>query len=182
MRRVTLCVCAIGALLAGGCRCPVDVTLNNGDVVTSLYYHERRVEGELMIEMWIDFPTRRLRFKCSPHDALGWESRRFDSWRLDVVLSCSEFRRIAECIKLAEIEFWEGVKGKDTAPTLDVATYYVRLKTANGGIERLVSGDAPMRFEHFREVLRFSASHINCRYEVGERTSRTNYWVRPYGS
>ena len=91
-------------LLAGGCLCPTDVTLRNGEKADSLYYHERRVADELMIEMWIDFATRRLRFKCGPHDALGWESRRFNSWRLDVALSRSELHWIAERIRLANID------------------------------------------------------------------------------
>ncbi len=32
----------------------------------------RRVPDEVMTEMWIDFPSRRLRVKCGLHDALGW--------------------------------------------------------------------------------------------------------------
>ena len=141
---------------------------------------EADVEGELMIEMWIDFPTRRLRFKCSPHDALGWESRRFDSWRLDVALSRSELRWIAERIRLAEIETWEFAGNKHSASAVDKATYYVRAKTANGYLERFVVGYEPAGFDHLREVLRFAATHAECRYEKGERTSEAS-WELPYG-
>ena len=34
---------------------------------------------EVMTEMWIDFPSRRLRVKCGLHDALGW-SGSFAAW------------------------------------------------------------------------------------------------------
>lgn len=175
-----LAIGLVVAVLSGGCGCPTDVTLNNGDVVDSLYYHERRVEGELMIEMWVDFTTRRLRFKCSPHDALGWESRRFDSWRLDVTLSRSELCWIVERIRLAEIEAWKCVESNDAASAVDKATYYVRMKTANGAMERFVAGDEPAGFDHLREVLRFAATHVECRYEKGERTSEAS-WELPYG-
>lgn len=173
-------MCLAVVLLAGGCDCPTDVTLNNGDVVDSLYYQERRVEGELMIEMWIDFPARRLRFKCSPHDALGWDSRRFDSWRLDIALSRRELCRIADRIRLAEIESWECEESRDASSTLDKVAYYARMKTANGAVERFVAGGAPMGFEHLRKALRFAATHADCRYENGERTAEPN-WKLPYG-
>ena len=179
MRLLTISLAV--AVLSGGCCCPKAAMLNNGDAVGSLYYHERRVEGELMIEMWVDFTTRRLRFKFSPHDALGWESRRFDSWRLDVTLSRSELCWIVERIRLAEIEAWKCVESNDAASAVDKATYYVRMKTANDAVERFVVGDEPpMGFNHLREVLRFAAKHADCRYENGERTSETN-WELPYG-
>lgn len=178
MRLLTISLAV--ALLSGGCCCPKAAMLNNGDAVGSLYYHERRVEGELMIEMWVDFTTRRLRFKCSPHDALGWESRRFDSWRLDVALSRSELRWIAERIRLAEIETWEFAGNKHSASAVDKATYYVRAKTANGYLERFVVGYEPAGFDHLREVLRFAATHADCRNEKGERTFEAS-WELPYG-
>lgn len=177
MRLLTISLAV--AVLSGGCCCPKAAMLNNGDVVDSLYYHERRVEGEFMVEMWIDFTTRRLRFKCSPHDALGWESRRFDSLRLDVTLLRSELRWIEECIRLAEIETWKCVESNGAASAVDKETYYIRMKTASGAMERFVVGDEPMGFDHLREVLRFAASHPDCRYEKGERTSETN-WALPY--
>ena len=167
-------------LLAGGCLCPTDVTLRNGEKADSLYYHERRVADELMIEMWIDFATRRLRFKCGPHDALGWESRRFNSWRLDVALSRSELHWIAERIRLANIESWECIESNDAASAVDKATYYVRAKMANGYLERFVVGDEPAGFDHLREVVHFAATHADCRNEKGERTSEAS-WELPYG-
>lgn len=178
MRLLTISLAV--ALLSGGCCCPKAAMLNNGYAVGSLYYHERRVEGELMIEMWVDFTTRRLRFKCSPHDALGWESRRFDSWRLDVALSRSELHWIAERIRLANIESWECIESNDAASAVDKATYYVRAKTANGYLERFVVGYEPAGFDHLREALHFAATHADCRNEKGERTSEAS-WELPYG-
>ena len=165
-------------LLAGGCLCPTDVTLRNGEKADSLYYHERRVADELMIEMWIDFATRRLRFKCGPHDALGWNSKRFESWRLDEVLSGRELRHIADSIRQAKIESWESVDGNDAASTLDKQTYYVRMKTANGIVERFVVGAEPKDFAHLKKILSFAASHSSCRYEKGEKPSECT-WEMP---
>lgn len=177
MRMVGVCLAVV--LLADGCLCPPVVTLYNSEIVESLYYHERRVADELMIELWIDFATRRLRFKCGPHDALGWDSRRFESWRLDVVLSGRELRRIADSIRQAKVESWESVVVKDAALTLDKSTYYVRMRTEDGAIERFVAGVEPEDFSHLAEVIRFAASHNECRYETGERSSGKS-WARPY--
>lgn len=177
MRFLTIALAVM--LVAGGCSCPTDVTLQSGEKADSLYYHERRVADELMIELWIDFATRRLRFKCGPHDALGWNSRRFESWRLDVVLSGRELRRIADSIRQAKVESWESVVVKDAALTLDKTTYYVRMRTEDGAIERFVAGVEPDGFSHLAEVIRFAASHNECRYETGERSSEKS-WMRPY--
>ena len=164
-------MCLAVVLLAGGCSCPTDVTLHSGEKVDSLYYHERRAPDGMMIEMWIDFATRRLRFKSGPYDALGWNSRRFESQRLDVVMEGRELRRIADSIRKAKIESWENADGKDVALALDGTTYYVRMNTENGAIERLVAGHAPEGFSHFAEVIRFAALHKECRYQTGERAS-----------
>ena len=51
-------------------------------------------------------------------------------------------------------------------------SYYVRMNTENGAIERLVAGHAPEGFSHFAEVIRFAALHKECRYQTGERTAR----------
>ena len=178
MRILAILLAAL--LSAGGCTYPTAVKLHTGEKVDSFYYHERRAADELMIEMWIDFATRRLRFKCGPHDALGWDSRRFDSWRLDVALSRRELCRIAASIMLAKIESWESVDGKDAASTLDKPTYYVRMKTANGMVERFVAGAEPKGFAHLKGILSFAASHASCRYEKGERAAETT-WKMPYG-
>ena len=50
------------------------LVLSTGESVETLYYHECRMPDEVMTEMWIDFPSRRLRVKCGLHDALGWNS------------------------------------------------------------------------------------------------------------
>ena len=175
MRFLTISLVVV--LLAGGCSCLKDMALLNGEKADSLYYHERRVADELMIEMWIDFATRRLRFKCGPHDALGWNSRRFESWRLDVVLASGEFRRIADSIRQAKIESWENVDGKDAASTLDKLTYYVRMKTANGIVERFIAGAEPKDFAHLKKILSFAASHSSCRYEKGEKPSECTWEI-----
>ena len=169
MRFLTISLVVV--LLAGGCSCPKDMALLNGEKVDSLYYHERRAADELMIEMWIDFAMRRLRFKCGPHDALGWNSKRFESWRLDVVLSGRELRHIVDSIRQANIESWESADVKDAASTLDKTTYYVRMRTADVPIERFVAEVEPEGFSHLTEVIRFAASHNECRFEIGERSS-----------
>lgn len=167
MRLVQISLAA--ALLIGACLCQPAVTLRNGEIVESLYYHESWMPEELMVEMWIDFTTRRLRLKCSPHDALGWNSRRFDSWRLDVVLSRLEFCRIANGILRAGIESWERDASEYSASTLDTRTCYVRMMTANGAVERFVAVTEPDGFRHLKEVVHFAVSHEKCRYEKGER-------------
>ena len=164
-------ICLVVALLAGGCLRPPAVMLINGEIVESLYYHESRMPEEMMVEMWIDFTTRRLRLKCSPHDALGWDSRRFDSWRLDVILSHREFCRVANGILRAGIESWERDASEYSASTLDKRTCYLRMMTANGAVERFVAGAEPKGFRNLHEIVRFAASHEKCRYEKGERTS-----------
>ena len=169
MRFLTISLVVV--LLSGGCSCPTDVILHSGEKVDSLYYNERRASDEMMIEMWIDFAMRRLRFKCGAHDALGWDSNRFESWRLDVVLSGRELRHIADSIRQANIESWENGDVKDAASALDKTTYYVRMRTANIPIERFVAGVEPEGFSHLTEVIRFAASHNECRYEIGERSS-----------
>lgn len=68
MRLLWMCLAVV--LLSGGCSCPTDVTLHSGEKVDSLYYHERRAPDGMMIEMWIDFATRRLWFKRGRDDVL----------------------------------------------------------------------------------------------------------------
>ncbi len=55
-----------------GCAQCDRLVLSTGESVETLYYHECRMPDEVMTEMWIDFPSRRLRVKCGLHDALGW--------------------------------------------------------------------------------------------------------------
>jgi hypothetical protein len=46
-------ICLAVALLAVGCGClrPTAVTLRNGEVVETLYYHESRMPEEMMAEL-----------------------------------------------------------------------------------------------------------------------------------
>ena len=87
MLPIVKCLAMALALLAvGGCAYRDALVLKCGEKVDSLYYHECRMPDEIMVEMWIDFDSRRFRFKCGLHDAMGWESSRFDSVRMDLVL------------------------------------------------------------------------------------------------
>ena len=167
------------ALMAGGCSYQTEVTLRNGETVESLYYHESRMPEEVMVEMWIDFAERRLRLKCSPHDAMGWQSRRFDCWLLDVVLSDREFGHIANSIRYAWIEHWENDIDRYQASTIDNTTCHVRMTTANGSVERFVAGVEPEGLENLRDVVRFAAAHDQCQYKKGERTPN-RIWKMPY--
>ena len=90
-------------------------------------------------------------------------------------------RRMADCIRKAKIEAWESVDGNDVASALDKTTYYVRMNTANGAIERFVAGVEPEGFAHLAKVIRFAASHRECRCATGERPSGKS-WTLPYAN
>ena len=82
---------ALALLAVGGCAYRDALVLENGEKVDSLYYHESRMPDEVMVEMWIDFNARQFRFKCGLHDAMGWESCRFDGMRGTMSLSMTGF-------------------------------------------------------------------------------------------
>ena len=147
------------ALLTGGCLCPTDVTLHSGEKVDSLYYHERRAPDGMMIEMWIDFNSRHFRFKCGQHDALGWESRRFESMRLDLVMEGREWRSILQHIKNATVEAWPGIDEGDSVSPLDATAYYLRMRAGDKTIERFAVGTAPKKFAEIQSVIQFALSH-----------------------
>ena len=44
---------ALALLVVGGCAYRDAVVLENGERVDSLYYHESRMQDEVMVEMWI---------------------------------------------------------------------------------------------------------------------------------
>ena len=51
-------------MLCGCAQCD-RLVLSTGESVETLYYHECRMPNEVMTEMWIDFPSRRLRVKSN---------------------------------------------------------------------------------------------------------------------
>ena len=56
MRLVQISLAA--ALLIGACLCQPAVTLRNGEIVESLYYHESRMPEEMMVEIQCDMIYR----------------------------------------------------------------------------------------------------------------------------
>ena len=97
---------AVLMLALCGCAQCDRLVLSTGESVETLYYHECRMPDEVMTEMWIDFPSRRLRVKCGLHDALGWNSSLCDGVRIDVCLEDGEWRRLVRKLRRAELEAW----------------------------------------------------------------------------
>ena len=56
---------AVLMLVLCGCAQCDRLVLSTGESVETLYYHECRMPDEVMTEMWIDFPSRRLRVKSN---------------------------------------------------------------------------------------------------------------------
>ena len=56
---------AVLMLVLSGCAQCDRLVLSTGESVETLYYHECRMPDEVMTEMWIDFPSRRLRVKSN---------------------------------------------------------------------------------------------------------------------
>ena len=56
---------AVLMLALCGCAQCDRLVLSTGESVETLYYHECRMPDEVMTEMWIDFPSRRLRVKSN---------------------------------------------------------------------------------------------------------------------
>lgn len=159
---------ALTLLAVGGCAYRDALVLENGEKVDSLYYHESRMPDEVMVEMWIDFDSRRLRFKSGLHDALGWESCRFDGMRLDIVMEGREWRRLVHNVKQANVEAWPGINDGQAASPLDTTAYYMRLRAGDKTIERFAVGAAPKKFEGIQSVIQFALSHKDPRLWPGE--------------
>lgn len=140
-----------------------------GDAVDTLYYCECRRPEEQMIEMWIDFRTRRMRLKCSPHDALGWESRRFDSLRLDTILTQGEMQGVSRCVRLADVGTWRNGSGVEGSLSDRVATWYLRVQTDGAVVERFVDGVAPKGLKHIRDIVHFACSHPDIHLDRGDQ-------------
>ena len=161
------CALALVLLTVGGCAYRDALVLENGEKVDSLYYHESRMPDEVMVEMWIDFDARRLRFKCGLHDAMGWESSRFDGMRLDLALEGREWRRLVHNVEQAHVEAWPGINDGQTASPLDATAYYLRLRAGDKTIERFAVGAAPKKFDGIQSVIQFALSHKDLRLWPG---------------
>jgi len=165
---VKYCALALALLAVGGCAYRNALVLENGEKVDSLYYHESRMPDEVMVEMWIDFDTRRLRFKCGLHDAMGWESCRFDGVRLDLAMEGREWRRLVQNVEQANVEAWPGINEAQAASPLDTTAYYLRLRAGDKTIERFAVGAAPKKFEGIQSVIQFALSHKALRLLPGD--------------
>ena len=162
---------ALALLAVGGCAYRDALVLENGEKVDSLYYHESRMPDEVMVEMWIDFNARRFRFKCGLHDAMGWESCRFDGMRLDLALEGREWRRLVHNVEQAHVEAWPGINDGQAASPLDATAYYLRLRAGDKTIERFAVGAAPKKFEEIQSVIQFALSHKDLYMLSGEMPS-----------
>lgn len=172
MSPIVKCLAMALALLAvGGCAYRDALVLENGEKVDSLYYHESRMPDEVMVEMWIDFNARRFRFKCGLHDAMGWESCRFDGMRLDLALEGREWRRLVHNVEQAHVEAWPGINDGQAASPLDATAYYLRLRAGDKTIERFAVGAAPKKFEEIQSVIQFALSHKDLYMLSGEMPS-----------
>ena len=150
---------ALTLLAVGGCAYRDALVLENGEKVDSLYYHESRMPDEVMVEMWIDFNTRQFRFKCGLHDAMSWESCRFDGMRLDLTMDGWPWRRLVKHIQRANVEDWPRINDGQAASPLDATAYYLRLRAGDKTIERFAVGTAPKKFEEIQSVIEFALSH-----------------------
>ena len=172
MLPIVKCLAMVLALLAvGGCAYRDAVVLENGERVDSLYYHESRMPDEVMMEMWIDFDTRRFRFKCGLHDAMGWGSCRFDGMRLDLSMDGWKWRRLVKHVQQANVEAWPRINEGQSALPLDTTAYYLRLRAGDKTIERFAVGAAPKKFEEIQSVIQFALSHKDLYMLSGEMPS-----------
>jgi len=159
---------ALVLLAVGGCAYRGAVVLENGEKVNSLYYHESRMPDEVMVEMWIDFDSRQFRFKCGLHDAMGWDSCRFDGMRLDLSLEGREWGRLVEHVQKANAEAWPGVDDRLAASTVDASTYYLRMRAGDRRIERFAVGTMPKGIGEIQSVVQFALSHKSLRPWPGD--------------
>ena len=169
--RVKCLAMGVVLLAVGGCAYREVVVLENGEKVDSLYYHESRMPDEVMVEMWIDFDARRFRFKCGLHDAMGWGSCRFDGMRLDLPMEGREWGRLVKHIQEANVEAWPNVDERLAASTVDVPTYYLRMRVGDKRIERFAVGTSPKGIGEIQSVIQFALSHKELRLWPGEVSS-----------
>ena len=143
---------ALVLIAVGGCAYRDALVLENGEKVDSLYNHESRMPDEVMVEMWIDFPSRRLRVKYGLHDALGWSSSLYDGVRIDVRLEEGEWRQLVRKLRRAELEAWptsmaaEGDAG--------ASSWYLRMTSVGCNVEKFRPREMPAGAEYMREIVR----------------------------
>ena len=143
---------AVLMLVLCGCAQCDRLVLSTGESVETLYYHECRMPDEVMTEMWIDFPSRRLRVKCGLHDALGWNSSLCDGVRIDVCLEDGEWRRLVRKLRRAELEAWpdSGSAEGDAG----ASSWYLRITSVGRNVEKFRPREMPVGAEYMREIVR----------------------------
>ena len=139
-------------LVLCGCAQCDRIVLSTGESVETLYYHECRMPDEVMTEMWIDFPSRRLRVKCGLHDALGWSSRLYDSVRIDVRLEEDAWRRLVRKLRRAELEAWPNRMSAEG--DVGASSWYLRMTSAGRNVEKFCPREMPAGAEYMREIVR----------------------------
>ena len=169
--RVKCLAMALALLAVGGCAYRNAVVLEGGEKVDELYYQESRMPDEVMVEMWIDFDAPRFRFKCGLHDAMGWNSCRFDGMRLDLPMEGREWGRLVKHIQEANVEAWPRINEGQAALPLDTTAYYLRMRAGGKTIERFAVGAAPKKFEEIQSVIQFALSHKDLYMLSGEMSS-----------
>ena len=143
---------AVLMLVLCGCAQCDRLVLSTGESVETLYYHECRMPDEVMTEMWIDFPSRRLRVKCGLHDALGWNSSLCDGVRLDVCLEDGEWRRLVRKLRRAELEAWPDVMSAEG--DAGASSWYLRMTSVGRNVEKFRPREMPAGAEYMREIVR----------------------------
>ncbi len=139
-------------LVLCGCA-PCDrLVLSTGESVETLYYHECRMPDEVMTEMWIDFPSRRLRVKYGLHDALGWSSRLYDGVRIDVRLKEGEWRRLVRKLRRADLESWPNSLSAEG--DAGASSWYLRMTAAGRHVEKFRPREMPVGAAYMREIVR----------------------------
>ena len=115
-----------------------------------------------MVELWMDFGSRRLRFKCALHDALGWDHP-FDGMRLDVTLDERTLRRLARHIRRADVERWPGMRKGVISPPVDATARYLRMRMGEKTLERFAVGDSLAGQGEMGAVIQFALAHKDLR-------------------
>jgi len=126
---------------------------------------------ERMAEMLVDFDECRLRLKFAPHDALGWESRRYDSLRLDVALTPDDVRELAKRAREVASAARRDASSASLDAALSCTTCYVRIGRGDAAVERFSELSPHGWTEMAHELLRFAASLGELRPESGERAA-----------